>query len=206
MKGADTRDSVAKTLPQVFIVESLDFDDERAARLEGKVLADILKMCGKEPIYFYFRTEAELVVLAEKFYQSGYRYLHVSCHGSDTSIEATLDSISYARFAEIFDGKLVNRRLFASACEVGNELFSQVVGGRNKGMHSIAAPADAIRFDIAVAFWSGFYVKAFSINETAMKAADITGIFQPLCTLFRTKLHWSRYIAKSKRWDHVLIK
>lgn len=195
----------AKTLPQVFIIESLDFDDERAARLEGRVLADVLRMCGKDPLYFYFRTEAELIVLAEKFYQSGYRYLHLSCHGSDTSIEATLNSITYVRFAEIFDGKLVNRRLFASACEVGNELFSQVVGGRNKGMHSVAAPTDAIRFDIAVAFWSAFYVKAFYINESAMKAADITSIFQPLCTLFRTRLHWSRYSAKRRRWDHEVI-
>lgn len=204
MQGAAKMDS-AKTLPQVFIIESLDFDDERAARLEGRVLADVLRMCGKDPLYFYFRTEAELIVLAEKFYQSGYRYLHLSCHGSDTSIEATLNSITYVRFAEIFDGKLVNRRLFASACEVGNELFSQVVGGRNKGMHSVAAPADAIRFDIAVAFWSAFYVKAFYINESAMKAADITSIFQPLCTLFRTRLHWSRYSAKRRRWDHEVI-
>lgn len=206
MKSTGKKDSVAKTLPQVFIIESLDFEDERATRLEGKVLADVLKMCNKEPLYFYFRTEAELIVLAEKFYQSGYRYLHLSCHGSDTSIEATLDSISYERFAEIFDGKLVNRRLFASACEVGNKRFSKIVGGRNKRMHSIAAPAEAIRFDIAVAFWSAFYVKAFYINRKAMKAADITGIFQPLCTLFRTKLHWSRYNAKTKRWAHELIK
>ena len=195
----------AKTVPQVFIIESLRFSDERDARLEGKVLADVLKMCGKNPLYFYFRTEAELVVLAKKFHASGYRYLHISCHGSDDSIETTLDSIPYARFAEVFANKLVNRRLFASACEVGNELFSEEIGGLNKGMHSIAAPADAIRFDVAVAFWAAFYVKAFYINESAMKAADITGVFRPLCALFDIRLHWSRYSAKHERWDHEVI-
>lgn len=194
-----------KTLPEVFIIESLGFDDERDARLEGKVLAAVLTMCGKDPLYYYFRTEEELVVLAEKFYKSGYRYLHVSCHGSARSISTTLGSIPYARFAEIFADKLVNRRLFASACQVGNEQFSEAIGRRNKGMHSIAAPADKIHFDIAVAFWSAFYVKAFSINESAMQAADITNVLRPLCALFDTRLHWSRYSKGSEHWDHELI-
>lgn len=195
----------AKTIPQVFIIESLNFDDEDGSRLEGKVLADVLAMCGKDPRYFYFRTAAELAVLADKFYHSGYRYLHLSCHGSDRSIETTLDSIPYVRFAEMFSGKLVNRRLFASACEVGSRQFSEAVGGQNKGMHSIAAPADTIRFDVAVAFWAAFYVKAFLINDSAMKAADITTVLRPLCALFDTRLHWSRYSNKRKQWHHEVI-
>ena len=201
----DGSHKISKTIPQVFIIESLDFDDEGEFRLEGKVLADVLAMCRKKPRYFYFRTAAELTVLADKFYQSGYRYLHLSCHGSNRSIHTTLDSIPYAQFAEIFSGKLVNRRLFASACEVGNQRFSEVVGEQNKGMHSIAAPADAIRFDVAVAFWAAFYVKAFSINDSAMKAADITTVLRPLCALFDTRLHWSRYSNKRRKWDHEVI-
>jgi len=39
----------AKTKPEVFIIESLGFDDERNSRLEGKVLSGVLRMCGKEP-------------------------------------------------------------------------------------------------------------------------------------------------------------
>jgi hypothetical protein len=201
-KGGSSNPS--ETIPQVFIIESLDFEDE-ADRLEGKVLADVLAMCGKQPRYFYFRTAAELAVLADKFYESKYRYLHLSCHGSNTSIHTTLDSIPYVGFAEMFSGKLIHRRLFASACEVGNELFSEVVGGRNKGMHSIAAPADAIRFDVAVSFWAAFYVKAFSINDSSMRAADITTVFRPLCSLFDTRLHWSRYSNKRRKWEHAVI-
>lgn len=208
IKEGPTKDrshKTSKTIPQVFIIESLDFDDEDESRLEGKVLSDVLTMCRKKPLYFYFRTAAELAVLAEKFYQSGYRYLHLSCHGSNRSIHTTLDSIRYTDFAEIFSGKLVNRRLFASACEVGNRHFSEVVGEHNRGMHSIAAPADAIRFDVAVAFWAAFYVKAFSINDSAMKAADITTVLRPLCALFDTRLHWSRYSNKRSKWEHELI-
>jgi hypothetical protein len=202
-KGGNRK--TAKTIPQVFIIESLEFDDEGESRLEGKVLADVLTMCRKQPRYFYFRTAAELAVLAEKFFQSSYRYLHLSCHGSNRSIHTTLDSIPYASFAQMFSGKLINRRLFASACEVGNRQFSETVGGLNKGMHSIAAPADAIRFDVAVAFWAAFYVKAFSINDSAMKAADITTVMRPLCVLFDTRLHWSRYSSKRREWDHEVI-
>ncbi len=38
-------------------------------------MSNILAMCGKKPIYYYFRTPDELVMLADEFRQSGYRYL-----------------------------------------------------------------------------------------------------------------------------------
>ena len=34
------------TKPNVFIIESLDFDDEENNRFEGKVLSNILKLNG----------------------------------------------------------------------------------------------------------------------------------------------------------------
>lgn len=40
--------------------------------------------------YIYIRTEAELSMALEEFKFSNYRYLHISCHGSD-SIALTLD-------------------------------------------------------------------------------------------------------------------
>lgn len=196
--------SIAITKSEVFIIESLTFDDEKAERFEGKILANVLKMCGKNPIYFYFRTEAELEEIAKKFRVSGYRYLHISCHGNDTAIYTTLGEIPYARFADIFKGRLKNRRLFVSACGVGNELFSTIVAGRNnKGMYSVAAPSNSIRFDHAVALWSSFYVKAFSINDDAMKGNDIKDCIKTLCSLFGESFHWSSYKAQSDRWIHL---
>src|SRR4051812_7684564 len=79
--------------PEVFIIESLRFEDEEKGFFEGRILAEVLRMCGKSPEYFYFRTSAELVALAELFEKSKSRYLHISCHGTATEIETTLDRI-----------------------------------------------------------------------------------------------------------------
>lgn len=45
------RRNKAETVPQVFIIESLGLVDEAKERREGAVLAAVLKMCGKNPLY-----------------------------------------------------------------------------------------------------------------------------------------------------------
>lgn len=192
-----------KTVPEVFIIESLELTDEAKERREGAVLAAVLKMCGKNPLYYYIRTEAELKMLADEFKKSGYRYLHISCHGGDTSLETTIDSIAYKDFAEIFKDCLNGRRLFVSACSAGNKQFAELVGVRNADIFSVAAPADDIRFDHAVAFWGAFYVKLFSTNADAMKAKGIKDAFKTLSALFDVPVHWMR--KGKKGWEHVRI-
>lgn len=140
------------TVAEVFIIESLELVDENKERREGAALASVLKMCGKNPLYYYIRTEKELNHIAEEFEASGYRYLHISCHGGETSLEMSLDSVSYEAFAKIFENKLKDRRLFVSACSAGNEMFAELVGSKNGNVIAIAAPSTEIRFDHAVAF------------------------------------------------------
>jgi hypothetical protein len=191
------------TVAQVFIIESLALIDEAKERREGAVLASVLKMCGKNPLYYYIRTKKELEYIAKKFEASGYRYLHISCHGGDTSLETTLDSVSYQDFAKIFENKLRDRRLFISACSAGNKRFAELVGSKNKDVISIAAPSTDIRFDHAVAFWTSFYVKTFSLNSRSMKSARIIEVTKPLAKLFSAPLHFSR--RKNKAWAHEVI-
>lgn len=191
------------TVAEVFIIESLSLIDERKNRHEGEVLADVLRMCGKNPLYYYIRTRAELVALVEEFAASRYRYLHLSCHGGEMELETTLDEISYIEFAQIFEGQLRRRRLFASACGVGNEMFAELLGARNEEMYSVAGPTGTMQFDHAVAFWSAFYVKAFSINSKSMKTKQVAEIIQSLATLFGAPFHLS---SKSKSaWKHQVI-
>ena len=197
-KGTDT-------VPEVFIIESLELTDETKERREGAVLAAVLKMCGKNPLYYYIRTKSELELMAQEFEASGYRYLHISCHGGETSLETTIDSITYQNFARIFEGKLNGRRLFVSACSAGNEMFAELVCAKNPKMYSVAAPAIDVRFDHAVAFWSAFYVRLFSSNSTSMNSERITKAFKALANLFGVPTHWTRK-NKSSQWEHEVIK
>jgi hypothetical protein len=191
------------TVAEVFIIESLELVDENKERREGAVLASVLKMCGKNPLYYYIRTKKELEHIAEEFEVSGYRYLHISCHGGEMSLETTLDSVSYQAFAKIFEKKLKDRRLFVSACSAGNKMFAELVGSKNDNVISIAAPSTEIRFDHAVAFWTSFYVKTFSLNATSMNSARIIKVAKPLAALFSAPLHFSK--RNSGEWEHEVI-
>ncbi len=193
------------TVPEVFIIESLELTDEAKERREGAVLAAVLKMCGKNPLYYYIRTKAELKLMAKEFSASGYRYLHISCHGGPRSLETTVDSIPYPEFARIFSGRLRNRRMFVSACSAGNKVFAEFVTSKNKHMNSVAAPAKDIRFDHAVAFWSSFYVKLFSSNSKSMNADRISEAFKALAALFEVPIHWTRRNPR-KGWNHQIIR
>jgi hypothetical protein len=193
-----------QTVPEVFIIESLDLGDERKARREGEVLAAVLRVCGKRPLYYYIRTRAELELMAQLFHASNYRYLHISCHGGKNSLSTTLDVVDYEEFATIFAGRLKNRRLFVSACSAGNAKFAKQVRSQNKGVISVAAPAKDIQFDHAVAFWSSFYVKTFSTNSSSMSSDRIAGVLRPLANLFGEPVHLSRK-DRGGKWIHNVI-
>jgi hypothetical protein len=190
------------TVAEVFIIESLTLKDEERERREGAVLASVLKMCGKKPLYYYIRTRSELEHLAKRFTRSRYRYLHISCHGSDMALETTLDSVDYQDFAKIFEGRLDGRRLFVSACSAGNEIFADLVYAKNAKLISLAAPALDIYFDHAVAFWSAFYVKAFSINSTSMRSDRVAEVIKALTKLFEVPMHWARKDKGSGKVKH----
>jgi hypothetical protein len=84
--------------PEVFIIESLRFDEEADYR-EGEMIAKALAMSLKTPLYRYVRTRAEFEHFVDEFEDSGYRYLHISCHGSANGISTTLDPLAIRRAA-----------------------------------------------------------------------------------------------------------
>ena len=194
----------ADTVPEVFIIESLELEDEANERREGAVLAAVLKMCGKNPLYYYIRTKAELRLMASEYAKSAYRYLHISCHGGDDALHMTLDPVRYQEFAKIFARRLKDRRLFVSACSAGTENFARAVHSTNEDVISIAAPKHDIYFDHAVAFWSAFYVKTFSLNAKSMKSDRVVEVLAPLAALFGESVHFSRK-GKTGKLIHEVI-
>ena len=87
-----------------------------------------------------------------------------------------------------------------SACEVGNQQFVEAVTSRNKGMHSIVAPAQNIDYDHAAAIWSSFYASMFTTNRKAMKSADISRRFEALKLLFPVEFYMAFYSPKNDEW------
>ncbi len=206
MKSATLKlPEIQKSVPEVFIIESLDFEDEEMGRYEGAILSEILRMCGKAPKYYYFRTKTELKELITLFRNSSYRYLHVSMHGCDTSVDTTLETISYGEFAALFSGHLKNRRLFLSACSTGNPTFARALREKNKGMYSIAAPTNDIEFRHAAALWGAFYVRLFSVDSDGMKSREINFALTQMCGLFDIQFFWTWYDAKNDEWKEMIL-
>lgn len=176
-------------------------------RFEGRALCDALRITGQHPAYHYCRNTAELREGIEMFRHSSYRFLHVSMHGSINGVDTTLESLTNQEFAEILHGKLKNRRLFFSACEVGSGGLSQLIGAANRGMYSIASPLDSISFGTACAFWLAFYTRVLADNPLGMEMATLRPALSELCAFFRLRMEWHYYNPRpnARRWETVQI-
>ncbi len=189
--------------PDVFIIESLAFADENEEFFEGRILSEILRMIGKSPIYYYVRTYQELDAVLNRFGESQYRYLHLSCHGDQDSIDTTLDeAIRFQELGRILNPHLKSRRLFVSSCEVVNEQLAEVV--MPSGCRSIAGPTEEVRFAEAAVLWTSFYHLAFLQDHRRWKGEKLRGILGDLSILLEIKLsyYWrSRSSLRGYKWE-----
>ena len=171
-----------------FIIESLSFDDEKDNIFEGKFLYDYLKLLDKKPIYYYIRTELELIKVSKIYSASKYRYLFLSCHGNNSYIFTTLENIKFRYFADIFKEKLNKRRIFISACSVGQYNFAKELFAKNPDMYSLVAPTEDVSFISTYPFWTIlFYLLNISdgIKKSTLKKS------LKVCTnLFRMKINY----------------
>ena len=173
--------------PEVFIIESLDFDDEREERFEGQIIKRILSLSRKTCEYYYIRTERELKKVLRIFASSDYRYLHLSCHGSASAMATTLYHIPFRDLGGLVRPHLEGRRLFISACSMTNEALADNLM-RNSGCFSIVGPNCEINFADAAILWASFYHVMFAARPTAMKLAVLKAKAQEVANLFRVPL------------------
>ncbi len=197
--------NIQDTVAEVFIVESLKLGDEQARRFEGRILNEMLQLAGMNPKYYYFQSEDELRHVPALFRASRCRFLHVSTHATNSTFGTTNGNISYDRFGEIFAGHLSLRRLFVSACEIGNKEFVEAVATRNKGMHSIVAPTVPVPFDQSAAFWCAFYISCFAQSSLTMKHDDIRTRLKSLTKLFPLEFFLATYSPRSDDWKYRVV-
>lgn len=173
--------------PEIFIIESLTFDDERANRYEGRIISEILALSQKECEYCYIRTKRELKSLLEQFASSHYRYLHLSCHGNDNSLFTTLDPVPFSELGPMIKPHLRKRRLFVSACSATNRTLADAVMP-GSGCYSILGPDQKIYFGDAAVLWASFYHVMFATDHTRMKYKNIKAKAQEVSDLYRVPL------------------
>jgi hypothetical protein len=196
---------MAETEPNVFIIESLDFEDERDNDFEGHVLSEILHLSRIENRYYYIRTEQELVKLLDEFYDLNFRYLHISCHGNKKSIGTTLDNIKFDRLAELLETKLLKKRLFLSACSAVNDDLANAIMKRT-ACYSIIGACKPVNLDDAAIFWASFYQLMFKKDRTSMNRGNIESILGKLVSLHGMPLrYYSSSRSNESGWKEVIV-
>lgn len=184
------------TKPEVFIIESLSFGDENENLYEGKIISQIIHLSDKESIYYYIRTKSELEEVLQLFWDSEYRYLHISCHGNRTSMSTTLDTIPFEELSELLEPCLEGRRLFLSACSMTNRNLAKAVIPSSECL-SIIGPARTVNFNNAAILWSSFYHLMFRDNSKAMKSSTILQNLKNVAQMYKVPLNY--YSKSTKR-------
>jgi len=177
------------TKPEVFIIESLNFEDEKHNRFEGRIISQIMALSGKACEYYYIRTEREFQKVLKLFSKSQYRYLHLSCHG-DTShkkLHTTLDCISFDRLSEIMTPYLGNRRLFVSACAITNVFLGKALMP-NSSCYSIMGPDEDIGFNDAAILWASLYHVLLSTGAKTLTHSVLLAKAQEVANMYRVHL------------------
>lgn len=182
------------TLPEVFVIESLDPDDEGNGRMEGVFLGHMLRLHGKRPEYRYVRTRKQFVNALSEFGDSKYRYLHVSAHANRMGLETTnRDVIVCADFVKQLQPCLKSRRLFLSACKfVHKELAQAVI--ESTGAISIVGPTKNITFQDAAIVWAAVYHLVFTEDSKRITGDSLLEKLRLVCELFGVDF---AYYAKS---------
>lgn len=181
----------------LFVIESLRDDFPH----EGELLCNILRRIGKNPIYMVVKNKDELINALEIFKLSNYKYIHFSCHGTETSITLSESGdLSYKDFALLSLGCFNSKRVFFSACLLGNDRFSNEIAFNNTGIQSIIAPINEIHEGYAFAMWTSFYTALFmpkkaspsTVTETVnISFHDLIRLLGKILAIFGEPIHCS---------------
>jgi hypothetical protein len=195
-----------RTIPDVFIIESLDPDDEGNGRFEGSSISHVLRLHGKNPRYRYVRTREEFEGAIEEFGSSNYRYLHISAHAEPEGMCTTnLDEIDYDELAEILKPHIRNRRLFLSACSMVHDDMAAEIIPKTK-CYSVIGPKEDITFTAAAVFWPSIYHLMFSHNGGSMKREELKKYLIKVTDLFEVDIGFYSRASGKQGYSKDLLK
>ena len=180
----------------VFIIESMDIENERNKKLDGFVLKTILDLCDIPNEYFYIRTKLELKKTIELFSKSGFGFLHLACHGNEKGLGLTYEYIRFEKLELLIGKHLYHKRLFLSACQAARFELAQYFIPKHHCYSVIGSPND-IDYDKAAVFWSSFYFLMYEVNKVHMPQTDLLPILKNVTKSFNLKLNYYSIIKNS---------
>ncbi len=184
-----------RTVPDVFIIESLDPDDEGNGRFEGSIISNMLRLHGKNPRYRYVRTREDFETALHQFTQSNYRYLHISAHGDPEGMSTTnLEEIDYDELSQMLGRNFRNKRLFLSACSMVHEDLAAHLIPQTE-CNSVVGPVDDIHFHKSAIFWAAVYHLLFIKDSERIKRAALAEILGNAAALFDVNI---KYFSKAR--------
>jgi hypothetical protein len=203
--GAVQEDSVP-TVPDVFIIESLDPDDEGNGRFEGISISHVLRLHGKRPEYRYVRTRKQLVEAINEFRLSHYRYLHISAHGDrDGMVTTNLDDIANAKLARLLTPALKGKRLFLSACSmVHKKMAAEIIPAT--GCLSVVGPRRDVGFTEAAVVWPAVYHLLFSSDSERVTRAALKRVLSKVASLFSVEIGYYSISTGERGFSRDILK
>jgi hypothetical protein len=178
------------TKADVFIIESLDPDDEGNGRFEGAIISSVLRLHGKEPKYRYVRTREQFEDAVKEFGRSRYRYLHISAHGDPEGMVTTnQEEIDYDELSSLLRPRMRNKRPFLSACSMVHEdLAKHLIPG--SGCYSVIGPDEDIHFHRAAIFWASLYHLMFWKDSEKFTRRQLQKALLETSNLFEVKVRF----------------
>ena len=194
-----------KTKADVFIIESLDPDDEGNGRFEGSIISNMLRLHGKQPEYRYVRTRAQFEDAIQEFGRSRYRYLHISAHGEPEGMSTTnLEEIDYDELADLLKPHLQNKRLFLSACSMVHEDMAAYLIPKTD-CFSVIGPVDDIHFHKAAIFWASLYHLLFLKDAEKINRARLRDTLSKTADLFEVNVKFFHRTDDAKGFGEELL-
>jgi len=180
----------------VFIIESMDFENEINGKLDGAALKAILDLGDIPNQYIYIRTRLEFEYALKLYEESDFGFIHISCHGNDQAVCLTLEDISFEELGAILGPYLKFRRLFLSACKVACFSLAEHFIPHHH-CYSVIGPTDTIDYDKAAIFWSAYYYLMYRDNQERMWQKDIIPTLENVTRTFAEKLSYFSIINEN---------
>ena len=152
----------------LFIIEVLRPEDYACFAADGLQLVTQMQALGFDTRYVRAYTFDSFKTAVAQYQESGFKWLHLSCHGCDTGVEFYKkepwvnckfepEVITNDKVAKSFGKCLIHCRVTLSGCRTGNVDLTQKIFECNKGLQSLVAPVDDLADDIVAPLWLSYY-------------------------------------------------